>query len=279
MKKNWQNALLVLILLAGVALLVYPTFADYWNSLHQSRAIASYTQAVSTIDNTKYEEMWEAAHEYNRTLPRFDHRFNPDEASLARYTALLDATGSGIMGHIEIPSIDISLPIYHGTSEGVLQIAIGHITGTSLPVGGESTHCAVSGHRGLPSAKLFTNLDTLENGDIFHLHVLDETLTYEVEQISIVEPFDLTGLKIVEGQDLCTLVTCTPYGINTHRLLVRGHRIETPEEVKSIRVVADAVQIEPLLVAPVLAAPMLLLLLLVLLFTTGRRKKTKGKGR
>ena len=279
MKKHWQNALLVLILLAGVALLVYPTFADYWNSIHQSRAIASYTQAVSTIDNTKYDEMWAAAHEFNRTIPRFDHRFHPDEETLARYSALLDATGSGIMGHIEIPAIDVSLPIYHGTSEQVLQIAIGHITGTSLPVGGESTHCAVSGHRGLPSAKLFTNLDALVTGDIFHMHVLDEALTYEVDQILIVEPFDLTGLEIVEGQDLCTLVTCTPYGINTHRLLVRGHRIETPEAEKVIRVVADAVQIEPLLVAPVLAAPMLLLLLLVLLFTTGKRKKTKGKGR
>lgn len=279
MKKNWQNVLLVLILLAGVALLVYPTFADYWNSIHQSRAIASYTQAVSTIDNTRYDAMWEAAHEYNRSLPRFDHRFNPSEESRAHYSTLLDATGSGIMGHIEIPAIDVSLPVYHGTADTVLQIAIGHIEGTSLPVGGESTHCAVSGHRGLPSAKLFTNLDQLENGDIFHLHVLDETLTYEVDQILIVEPFDLTGLEIVEGQDLCTLVTCTPYGINSHRLLVRGHRIETPEAEKVIRVVADAVQIEPLLVAPVVAAPMLLLLLLVLLISTGNRNKKTRKGR
>lgn len=279
MKKNWQNVLLVLILLAGVALLVYPTFADYWNSLHQSRAIASYTQAVSTIDNTKYDQMWEAAHEYNRSIPRFDHRFNPSQEELDRYSALLDATGSGIMGHIEIPSINVTLPVYHGTSEQVLQIAIGHITGTSLPVGGESTHCAVSGHRGLPSAKLFTNLDAMAVGDIFHMHVLDETLTYQVDQILIVEPFDLTGLEIVEGQDLCTLVTCTPYAINSHRLLVRGRRIETPEAEKVIRVVADAVQIEPLLVAPVVAAPILILLLLVLLISTGGRKKTSRKGR
>lgn len=279
MKKNWQNVLLVFVLLAGVALLVYPTFADYWNSLHQSRAIASYTQAVSTIDNEKYDQLWEAAHEYNRTLPRYDHRFNMSVEEAERYNALLDASGSGVMGFIEIPVIDVSLPIYHGTSDSVLQIAIGHIAGTSLPVGGSSTHSAVSGHRGLPSAKLFTNLDALEEGDIFLLHVLDETLAYEVEQILIVEPFDLSGLEIVEGQDLCTLVTCTPYGINSHRLLVRGHRIETPEEEKIIRVVADAVQVEPLLVAPAVAAPMLMLLLLVLLLTTGSRKNNRKKGR
>jgi sortase A len=182
------------------------------------------------------------------------------------------------MGYIEIPRIDVSLPIYHGTDEAVLQIAIGHIEGSSLPVGGPGTHCAVSGHRGLPSATLFSRLDALESGDLFHMHILDETLTYQVDQILIVEPFDLTGLDIIEGQDLCTLVTCTPYGVNSHRLLVRGHRVETPEEEKVIRVVADAIQIEPLLVAPVVAAPMLLLLLAVLLFTTGK-KKSKRKGR
>ena len=279
MKKSWSNFILVLVLLAGVALLVYPTFSDYWNSLHQSRAIASYTQAVSTIDNNKYDEIWASAHEYNRTIPQRENRFFLKEEDVAAYEAQLDAGGLGIMGYIEIPEIDVSLPVYHGTSEAVLQIAIGHIEGTSLPVGGPSTHCAVSGHRGLPSAKLFTNLDQLVNGDLFFLHVLDETLTYEVDQVLIVEPYDLSPLEIVEGQDLCTLVTCTPYGINSHRLLVRGHRVETPEEEKMIRVVADAVQVEPLLVAPVVAAPMLLVLLVILLITTGGRKKSKRKGR
>ncbi|MGN1003486.1 MAG: class C sortase, partial [Oscillospiraceae bacterium] len=176
---------------------------------------------------------------------------------------------------IEIPEIKCSLPIYHGTDESVLQIAVGHIDWTSLPAGGESTHCVLSGHRGLPSAKLFTNLDQLVEGDIFMLRILDETLTYEVDQILIVEPNDVDALQIVEGEDLCTLVTCTPYGINTHRLLVRGHRIENQEEAKTVRVTADALQIEPLIVAPIVAIPMLLVLLIWLLFKdTGKGKKT-----
>ena len=279
MKKNWSNFLLVLVLLAGVALLVYPTFADYWNSFHQSRAIASYTQVVSTIDNNRYDEIWAAAHEYNQSVPLRENRFVLTEEDIEDYEAQLDASGLGIMGYIEIPEIDVSLPVYHGTSEAVLQIAIGHIEGSSLPVGGPGTHCAVSGHRGLPSAKLFTNLDRLQNGDLFFLHILDEILTYEVDQILIVEPYDLSPLEIIEGQDLCTLVTCTPYGINSHRLLVRGHRVETPEAEKAIRVVADAVQVEPLLVAPVLAAPMLLLLLIILIATTSGSKKSSRKGR
>lgn len=278
MKKSWSNFLLLLVLLAGVALLVYPTFADYWNSFHQSRAIASYTQAVANIDNQQYDEMWEAAHQYNRDLLKRNNRFYLSKKQLALYNSLLDVSGSGIMGSIEIPAINVSLPIYHTTEDVVLQIAIGHIEGSSLPVGGESTHCALSGHRGLPSAKLFSDLDAVDIGDIFFLHILDETLTYEVDQILIVEPHDVSGLDIIEGQDLCTLVTCTPYGVNSHRLLVRGHRVETPEEQKVIRVTADAVQIEPLLVAPVVAAPMLLVLLIVLIISTGGRK-SRRKGR
>lgn len=275
MKKKWQNALLVLVLLAGIALLVYPTFADYWNSFHQSRAIANYSQKVATIENDRYDQIWADARAYNEQVPLRRNRFYMSDEDRAIYNAQLDAAGLGIMGYIEIPKINVSLPIYHGTDEAVLQIAIGHIEGTSLPVGGEGTHCAVSGHRGLPSAMLFSRLDALEDGDLFHMHILDETLTYQVDQILIVEPFDLTGLDIIEGQDLCTLVTCTPYGVNSHRLLVRGHRVETPEEEKVIRVVADAIQIEPLLVAPVVAAPMLLLLLVVLLLTTGRKNSAR----
>ena len=174
------------------------------------------------------------------------------------------------MGYIEIPSIKVSLPIYHGVDEAVLQIAVGHIEGSSLPVGGENSHCVISGHRGLPSAKLFTNLDQLKEGDIFMMRVLDETLTYEVDQIRIVEPEDLSNIGIVEGEDLCTLVTCTPYGVNSHRLLVRGHRIENID-ASSIRVTADALQIDPVIVAPVVAAPILLLLLIVLLVRYRKR--------
>ena len=180
------------------------------------------------------------------------------------------------MGYIELPSIDCSLPIYHGTEESVLQIAIGHLEWSSLPVGGESTHCVLSGHRGLPSAKLFTNLDKLQEGDVFLLRVLDEVLTYEVDQILIVEPQEIAALQITEGEDLCTLVTCTPYGINTHRLLVRGHRIENAPEARLVRVTADAVQIEPLLVAPIVALPMLLLLLILLLLP--KRPKNDNGG-
>lgn len=181
-------------------------------------------------------------------------------------------TGSGIMGYIEIPSIDVSLPIYHGVDEAVLQIAVGHIEGSSLPVGGLSTHCVISGHRGLPSAKLFTNLDQLVEGDVFVIRVLDETLTYEVDQIRIVEPTDLSALEREEGKDLCTLVTCTPYGVNSHRLLVRGHRIENLEESNSIRVTADATLIDPVIVAPIVAVPILLILLIWLLVHYRKRR-------
>ena len=279
MKKRWTNWLLVLALLVGVALMVYPTFADYWNSFHQSRAIASYTQTVATIDNDRYDQMWQDAFAYNEELRHRTNRYYLNEEQLALYNSLLDATGLGIMGYIEIPSIGVSLPVYHTTSEAVLQVAVGHIEGSSLPVGGESTHSALSGHRGLPSATLFSNLDKVVIGDTFALKILDQTLTYQVDQILIVEPYDLSGLEIVGGQDLCTLVTCTPYGINSHRLLVRGHRIETPEEEKVIRVVADAVQIEPLLVAPVVAAPLLLLLLIMLMISTSGRNTRKSKKR
>ena len=176
------------------------------------------------------------------------------------------------MGYIEIPSIKVSLPIYHGVDEAVVQIAVGHIAGSSLPVGGESTHCVVSGHRGLPSAKLFTNLDEMKEGDLFVIRVLDETLTYEVDQIRIVLPEDLSELEIEEGKDLCTLVTCTPYGINTHRLLVRGHRVENVKDSSSIRVTADALQIDPVMVAPVIAVPILLILLIWLLVHYRKRR-------
>lgn len=266
---------LVLILLAGLSLLLYPTVSDYWNSFHQSRAIASYAEQVAEIDTADYERLWAEAQEYNQTLVGKSGRYQMTDEERETYESLLDVSGTGIIGYIEIPAINCSLPIYHGTDEGVLQIAIGHIEGSSLPVGGESTHCVVSGHRGLPRAKLFSDLDKLVVGDEFMLCVLDETLTYEVDQIRIVLPDELNDLEIVEGKDYCTLVTCTPYGINSHRLLVRGHRVENRANAGSVRVTADAMQIEPLLVAPVVAIPMLLLLLILLLLPR-RRKKDKG---
>lgn len=266
-KKNnrLSTVLLVVLLLAGLSLLLYPSVSDYWNSLHQSRAIADYVEYVAQMDDADYDAFWDAARRYNDALAKHSGSLSSGAFDAEGYDELLNVSGLGIMGYIEIPDINCSLPIYHGTDDTVLQIAVGHLTWSSLPVGGESSHCVISGHRGLPSAKLFTDLDKLQNGDIFILRVLDEVLTYEVDQVLIVEPQETGSLQIAQDMDLCTLVTCTPYGINTHRLLVRGHRIENIEESRSIRVTADALQIEPLLVAPVVAAPILVLLLILLL--------------
>ena len=275
MKRKKATLALVLVFLTGLALLLYPLVNDFWNSLHQSRAIANYTQAVAEIDNDHYRQLWSDAQTYNVALVENDRRYTPTSEETALYESLLDITETGIMGYIEITSIQVSLPIYHGVDEAVLQTAIGHIEGTSLPVGGESTHCVISGHRGLPSAKLFTDLDQLEEGDTFLLRVLDETLTYEVDQIHIVEPYEIDRLEIEEGEDLCTLVTCTPYGVNSHRLLVRGHRVASSTPALSVRVTADALQMNTLLVATAVAAPVLLILLIsVLLWPSGRKKRT-----
>ena len=257
--------LLILILLAGVSLLLYPTVSDYWNSFHQSRAIASYAEQVANIDDAQYEELWDAAQDYNQSLLHRPNDLLLSDEQQEIYKSLLDFGGNGIMGYIEIPIIDVMLPIYHGTNESVLQIAVGHLDWTSLPVGGAGSHCVLSGHRGLPSARLFTDLDKLKVGDVFMLHVLNEILTYEIDQILIVEPQDTDPLLIEPGKDLCTLITCTPYGINSHRMLVRGHRIESQEEPKDIRITADAVRIEPLMVVPFVAVPILLVLLIILL--------------
>lgn len=274
---NWTTAFLVLLLLAGVSLLLYPSLSDYWNSMHQTRAIASYAETVSQLDTAQYDEMWKAAQDYNRSLAQRETAFALTDEQKAAYESLLDVSGLGVMGYIEIPEIDCSLPIYHGTEESVLQVAVGHLEWSNLPVGGEGTHCVLSGHRGLPSAKLFTNLDKLAAGDTFLLRVLDEVLTYEVDQILIVEPEQVDALGIVPGEDYCTLVTCTPYGINTHRLLVRGHRVENTPEAARMHVTADATQFDPLLVAPVLAIPVLLLLLMILLVPKRRRKSREDK--
>ena len=274
---NITTILLVVILLAGLSLLLYPSFSDYWNSFHQSRAIASYAEQVAQLDENQYDEIWSAAADYNASLAERSNAYILSDEQKAAYEQLLNVSGTGIMGYIEIPSIDCSLPIYHGTDEGVLQIAVGHLEWTSLPVGGAGTHCVLSGHRGLPSAKLFTDLDKLAVGDVFMLRVLDEVLTYEVDQILIVEPQDTDALQIEPGQDYCTLVTCTPYGINTHRLLVRGHRIENLEQAKTVHVTADAVQIEPMIVAPIVAIPMLLVLFAALMSPHRRKRKKEDK--
>jgi len=277
-KNNFTTFLLVLVLLAGLSLLLYPTVSDYWNSFHQTEAITGYAQQISHLDEDRYAQLLDAAVGYNAALlERRNHYLLSEEQKLV-YDQMLNMADDGIMGYIEIPTIGCMLPIYHGTNEAQLQVAIGHLEWTSLPVGGESSHCVLSGHRGLPRAKLFTDLDELVVGDLFVLRVLDEVLTYEVDQILIVEPDQTEALLIEEGKDLCTLVTCTPYGINTHRILVRGHRVETMEEAMVIRLTSDAVQIEPMLVAPVVALPVLLLLLIVLLIPKRPQYHPGGEG-
>ena len=272
-KSSFVTAILIAALLAGALLLLYPTVSDYWNSFHQSRAIASYAEQVADLDDNTYDQIWADARAYNETLDNSTSRFVMTEEQKKIYEALLNIADNGVMGYIEIPKIQCNLPIYHGTDEAVLQIAIGHVQGSSLPAGGESTHCVLSGHRGLPSAKLFSDLDQLTEGDVFLLRVLDETLTYEVDQIRTVLPDELDDLAIEEGKEYCTLVTCTPYGINSHRLLVRGHRVENQASASTIRVTADAMQIEPLLIAPLVAVPMLLVLLVMVLIPHRTKKK------
>ena len=278
-KKHNSTPWLILVFLVGLALLLYPSVSNYWNSFHSSRAITTYAEAVADINTDVYDELWQEAVEYNRTIRSIGVQWEMSEVLRERYLKLLDITGTGIMGYIEISSINCTLPIYHGTSDPVLQVAVGHIEGSSLPVGGEGSHCILSGHRGLPSARLFTDLDKLGEGDTFVIRTLDEVLTYEVDQIRIVMPYELGDLQVVDGKDYCTLVTCTPYGINTHRLLVRGHRIENEADAPMIRITGDAFQIDPLLVAPVVSMPMLVILLVMLFTSGGKKKKNKPRHR
>ena len=273
MKKNSTLIIPLLGLIVGLSLLLYPSLSNWWNSMHQSRAVASYVEQVANLDEDQYAHLWDEVWNYNRELTKRPNSYILNDQQRERYDKLLDVGGTGIMGYVEIPSIGVTLPLYHGTDETVLQIAVGHLEWTSLPVGGESSHCVVSGHRGLPSAKLFTDLDELVMGDIFMFRVLDEILTYEVDQILIVEPHETDALLIEEGKDLCTLITCTPYGVNSHRLLVRGHRVENQQTAQTIRVTADAVQIEPVIVAPILAIPMLLVLLIILLIPKRKERR------
>lgn len=276
LKKNFITILLILIALAGVGLIAYPSFADWWNSFHQSRAVASYMEAVTNLDRNQYESILKSAEAYNVKLANTGFLWKLSEQEEKEYFAELNINDTGIMGYISIPKVNVELPIYHGTDEAVLQIAIGHLSGTSLPVGGATTHCVVSGHRGLPSARLFTDIDKLVEGDHFTMTVLNRTVTYEVDQIRVVEPTDLSDLTIEKGKDYCTLVTCTPYGINSHRLLVRGHRIEN--EQGDALVVADALTIRPIYIAPFIGGP-LLVLLIVWVMIASRMRHARNRAR
>ncbi|MCD8107955.1 MAG: class C sortase [Oscillospiraceae bacterium] len=271
-KRSFVTPLLLAILLLGLAIVIYPTFSNWWNSQVQTRAVANYDEAVSNLSETDYSAYFEAAYAFNESIARIGSATtitNPEV--LEGYESLLNVSGTGIMGYITIEKIDVLLPIYHGTSSSVLQVGAGHLEGTSLPVGGESTHCVLSAHRGLPSATLFTHLDQMEIGDTFTITVLNEVLTYEVDQISIVYPYEIESIYVEEGQDYVTLMTCTPYGINTQRLLVRGHRIETEEAQKTIKVTAEAYKIDTILVSIGVAIP--LVILLFVLASLPRKKK------
>ncbi|MBW3092676.1 class C sortase [Bifidobacterium sp. 82T10] len=222
------SAFFAVVLVVGLGLLAYPSTADWWNRMHQSRAVDTYVEHTDELPAAQKQAMLKAARAYNAALPSNANRWRMTDAQRKEYDSLLDVSGTGIMGYVTIPKLQVRFPIYHGTDESVLQIAVGHLAGSSLPVGGAGTHAAVSGHTGLPSAKLLTGLDTLEKGDTFAFHVLGDTLTYQVDKISVVLPDDFDDLAIEDGKDYATVITCTPYGVNTHRLLVRGHRIPNP---------------------------------------------------
>ena len=281
------NIILVLILLLGAGIAGYPTFSEYWNSMHQSRAIMGYAERVAELSNEEYDEVWKAALEYNRALSKDPNPWDMSDEEKDDYEKQLNVDGTGNMGFISIPKINVDLPIFHGTSDAVLQTSIGHIDGTSLPAGSVhpnpeeysevefGSHSVLSGHRGLPGAKLFSDLDAMEIGDVFYLTILDQTLTYQVDDITVIVPEDSSPLVIFPGKDYCTLMTCTPYGINTHRLLVRGVRVENDKELLEVRVTADALKIDPIYVVPFIAGPVLFLMILWVVIFAGGKKKSR----
>ena len=270
-RKNLMTVLMGAGMLVGIVLLLYPSVANYWNSFHATRAIASYTEAVRNLSKEDYKSILDEAHKYNERLAETGMRWNISDEELEEYRRQLNVDDTGIMCYVSLPKFHIRCPIYHGTDEAVLQVAIGHLEASSLPVGGESTHTLISGHRGLPSARLFTDIAKVKEGDVWTITTLNETLTYECDQIRVVLPDDLSELQIKEGEDLCTLITCTPYGINTHRLLVRGHRIPNVDGIADLT--ADGVQIEPVFIAPFVAVPILIILTILLIITSRRAKK------
>ena len=278
-RKHISTIFIILIFLVGLGFISYPTVSNLWNQAHQSRAIATYSKQVEKLDDSENKKMLKAARKYNKSLLKKSDHWKLSKKDKKKYESLLDVSGTGIMGYIEVPKIDCSLPIYHGTDEGALQIAIGHLEGSSLPVGGKSTHCVLSGHRGLPSARLFTDLDQMEEGDIFILNILGRKLAYEVDQIRVVLPEEMSDLEIEEGKDLCTLVTCTPYGINTHRLLVRGHRTEyvekkVAEEKKEVQTKKTDIRLR---IAG--GAGVLMLLIIIIVIVIKRRRKRRNQQR
>lgn len=260
MKKHFSSVCLVLMFLLGLCILLYPAAANFWNSKVQSKAITNYESVLTNMEKKDYSQYFSAADAFNQKLRSMEKPLCHVK-ELCEYPTLLKFPGTEIMGYLAIDKLQLELPIYHGTSPQVLASGAGHLEGTSLPVGGAGTHCVLSAHRGLPSSKLFSELDKLEAGDLFTITVLDRRITYQVDQIKIVLPKETEDISIINGKDYCTLVTCTPYGINTHRMLVRGIRVDNAEIKAPLRVSSDAVPIDPLIAAPFTAIPLLLLLL------------------
>lgn len=276
-RKHISTIFIILIFLVGLGFISYPTVSNLWNQAHQSRAIATYSKQVEKLDDSENKKMLKAARKYNKSLLKKSDHWKLSKKDKKKYESLLDVSGTGIMGYIEVPKIDCSLPVYHGTDEGALQIAIGHLEGSSLPVGGKSSHCVLSGHRGLPSARLFTDLDQMGEGDTFILNILGHKLAYEVDQIKVVLPEEMSDLEIQEGKDLCTLVTCTPYGINTHRLLVRGHRVKYVEtKVQEQKEVSKPkTDTRPVIAGAAVGA----VVLFIIIFAVRRRRKHRNQQR
>ena len=273
-----STILLVAIFFVGLSVLLYPTLSDFWNEKRQSQAIMNYDKLIEDLAPEDFSAYFKKAEEYNKKLNKMDFPFLGYKELDSLYKSTLDINGNGMMGYITIEKIKVQLPIYHGTSDEVLNTAVGHLEGSSIPIGGEGRHSVLSAHRGLPSAKLFTNLDELTKGDIFTIKILDRTITYQVDQVLIVLPDEVNNLYAEKGEDYCTLVTCTPYGINTHRMLVRGTRIENIEEEKKVNLITEAYLVDPLIVTPAVAAPILGALLIFLMIKSSKeKKKNKNK--
>ena len=276
MKKSLSTVITIAIMVVGAGLLLYPSVSNYINQANSARVIYDYDQLAANASREDIDAMLLQAQEYNTELYNIPGSFaEPD--LVQGYDDLLDVTGTGIMGYISIEKLGVNLPIYHGTATEVLQVGVGHLEGSSLPVGGPGTHCVLSGHRGLPSSKLFTDLDKLEVGDRFAITVLDTKLVYEVDQIKVVLPDEIADLQVVEGMDYCTLLTCTPYGINTHRLLVRGVRVDEVGAIPSASAVNEALRVDPLIVAPIIASPFLLGAIGVASYVTDRKRRKRKR--
>ena len=274
MKSKKSTIILLVSFFIGLSVLLYPSISSYWNSKTQSEAIVDYESMLSQYKPEDYTAIFAEAEDYNKKLSELDEPL-VEHNRLPDYNSILNIGGTGMMGYITVPKISQELPVYHGTSDGVLSVAVGHLQGTSLPIGGENTHCVVSAHRGLPTAVLFTHLDRMEVGDTFHFTILDRTITYEVDQIRIVEPDDTSLIQIKDGKDYCTLLTCTPYGINTQRLLVRGHQVDA-SQTRNLYIANEAYRVEPLIVMPIVALPIIFVLLIYVMFAPVK-KETLGE--